>query len=598
MNVNNDILRPHRKSKYKIMNNISLQYQDICFIVLIIISLSVKLWKSKYGISEYDEAFYLTIPHRMALGDSLFFNEWHPSQMTGFLLYPIFCFYMSVFRTTEGIQLAFRYVYIAFHLFVVVFVYCKIRKNGLLTVLGCVLFFLFSPFQLMALSYNTFGMDYLLLSGVLLASYQSKKKIKVISLLFAGLFFAASVICCPYLVIAYFIYAFSVIIIAVLKRKKHLVSTALQNNVFTIRSLISFSIGCILLAIGVFVYIFTHMSITSFLDNMKFILNDPEHLPVSVFEKFFGYFRSIFISDSIIYKLSLLIYVSALIVMLFYKKRRKHKTLFLSIACVFTIVFLLFSLKIQFNAFIIPISFLGLFAFVLSNEKNWNVFIFVYLLGIIYSFALNCSSNTGIYAIGLAFAIPSLCSFIFINEVVREMLIEIKEKGIDLYKAFVVFVSFTILCYSSVEIVDTVNSTLWDGKVIYPHELTEKIESGPLKGVMTTSQRKKSYENIYSDLEYIKLKEHKPILCLSNQAWIYLALETYEYATFSAWLPETDITLKRLDEYYLAHPNKKPNYIFIPDTGRWEEIEKSVKYYEAKGYISEKFKSGYFLELA
>ena len=29
--------------------------------------------------------------------------------------------------------------------------------------------------------------------------------------------------------------------------------------------------------------------------HMKFILNDPEHLPVSVFEKFFGYFRSIFI---------------------------------------------------------------------------------------------------------------------------------------------------------------------------------------------------------------------------------------------------------------------------------------------------------------
>lgn len=52
-----------------------------------------------------------------------------------------------------------------------------------------------------------------------------------------------------------------------------------------------------------------------------------------------------------------------------------------------------------------------------------------------------------------------------------------------------------------------------------------------------------------------------------------------------------------MDEYYAVHPNTKPNFIYIPDTGGWEEIDKSAKYYEAKEYKSEKSRSGYFLEL-
>lgn len=453
----------------------------------------------------------------------------------------------------------------------------------------------------MALSYNTLGMDFILLTGVILATYKYNKKTDLLQLFFSGLFFAASVICCPYLVFAFFLYIFSICIQHILtrisKRKSKTIPIILQNDVFSIRSFVFFFLGCLSLAIVLFFYIFTHMNFTSFLDSVKYILTDPEHMPTSLVEKGIIYFQSLIISDNIIYISASLIFVVSFLVMLFDKKRTQHKSVYLFIACCYTIIFLLFSRKILFNAFIIPISFLGLFAFVLSKERKWNLFVFVYFLGLIYSFSLNCSSNTGIYAIGLAFSVPSFCSFIFLDDILYEYIKDIKETKNISNKILVLVLSVTIISFSGFEIINTINYCLWDGNVIYPHQLTARIENGPLKGVITGVQRKNMYENIYSDLERIKTLEKKPILCLTNQAWLYLALENYEYATFSAWLPETDSTLLRLDEYYLMHTNKKPYYIYIPETGRWENLERPIKYFEAKGYVCKKYKLGYLLEL-
>ena len=41
-----------------------------------------------------DEGFYLTIPYRLIQGDCLLVDEWHVSQLAGFLLIPVLKLYL------------------------------------------------------------------------------------------------------------------------------------------------------------------------------------------------------------------------------------------------------------------------------------------------------------------------------------------------------------------------------------------------------------------------------------------------------------------------------------------------------------------------
>ena len=68
------------------MRRIRLTRADGLFFLLFAAALALALWKVPYGFGWYDEAFYLTIPHRLTLGDALFLDEWHLSQMSGLLL--------------------------------------------------------------------------------------------------------------------------------------------------------------------------------------------------------------------------------------------------------------------------------------------------------------------------------------------------------------------------------------------------------------------------------------------------------------------------------------------------------------------------------
>ena len=58
-----------------------------------ICGLAFALWKSLYGFGGNDEAFYLTIPNRFLMGDAPIKDEWHLSQLSGFLLMPFVWLY-------------------------------------------------------------------------------------------------------------------------------------------------------------------------------------------------------------------------------------------------------------------------------------------------------------------------------------------------------------------------------------------------------------------------------------------------------------------------------------------------------------------------
>lgn len=98
--------------KFELKNK--LKFYDYFFILSFFAVLCLFIWKMHYGFGGRDEAFYLTIPDRLFNGDALLSEEWHLSQLFGFVTLPLFYLYKFIFKTNEGIIFAFRFMYVIF----------------------------------------------------------------------------------------------------------------------------------------------------------------------------------------------------------------------------------------------------------------------------------------------------------------------------------------------------------------------------------------------------------------------------------------------------------------------------------------------------
>ena len=74
----------------------NISRQSLSALCLFAAALAFMLWKCRYGLGGSDEAFYLTVPHRLCLGDELFRDEWHLSQLSSFLTLPFVWLYRLI----------------------------------------------------------------------------------------------------------------------------------------------------------------------------------------------------------------------------------------------------------------------------------------------------------------------------------------------------------------------------------------------------------------------------------------------------------------------------------------------------------------------
>ena len=198
-----------------IKNDERINTQSLVFFFLLLGSVIFAFWKCSYGFGGNDEAFYLTTAHRLSLGDIFIQDEWHLSQLSGFLVLPIVSLYRLIMGSTEGILLTMRFLYVILHAAVSVFIYRKLKNYGYLSVFAAILYFIFTPYDIMALSYNTMALELLVLTGILISTENKEKKLPFI---LSGLTFAGAVLCCPYLAAVYLIYVICVIVHIILSK--------------------------------------------------------------------------------------------------------------------------------------------------------------------------------------------------------------------------------------------------------------------------------------------------------------------------------------------------------------------------------------------
>lgn len=549
-----------RDDKYK--------WQDYIFIALIVGGIVFAFWKCVFGFGGNDEAFYLTVPQRFNMGDALIKDEWHLSQLSGFLLMPFVWLFTTITGSTEGIILTARVLYIIFHATVSIVIYTRIRKYGYVSVFASVLYFIYTPYDIMAMSYNTMGLDLVTLAGVIMGTASYKKKLPLI---ISGVAFAAAVLCCPYLAVAYILYGICVLIHTFIKNKE--TKFILKSELFAGRTFLFFSIGIFALAAVFLVFALTRVSIKEILNYLPYLMTDPEHPQIALGARFGMYFKSIYNCHSH-FKIALFSYLVMMVVMIIDRKRKSHRSIYLIVTTAIVIFcYVLFLPQLTYstyNAIMFPMIFIGITSYILCENKPKPLFASLFVLGIIYSFAICFSSNQYFYVISMVITASNIAGYVFLAQLLKEMKTtqDNIEYAVWVKRGSFLIVAFMIFLQGAFQITVKAEHCFWESG--NTSNLTAQIKNGPAKGIYTNKNNCNTYELIYSDLQYYKNKQEDKILFLTSRTWCYLAVD-FPYGTLSAWISgEKPSSVDRLKTYYRVNYEEIPKYIYIPKDSEWD----------------------------
>ena len=513
------------------------------------------LWKCRFGFDYSDEPFYLTIPYRLLKGDALFVDEWHVSQLSGFLLVPFVWLYRAVTGGMDGILLCARFCYTLGHFAAAAFVFFRLRRYGLSAFLAALSFFLFCPHEITAYSYNTLALDALAVCGALLSG-GGFAHVPWLQYVLSGLFFAAAVLCCPYLAALYLAYALCCLLFA-------------RRGVpmLTMRSLALFTLGAAVLAAVFLGFLFSRASLGALLENVSFILSDPEHPPMSVHDKLSnGFWSTLLCTPGFQYLLYA--YALLLLALLLDRRRMTRRALYLALSAVLALFsYALFyprSLEKFYNAVMLPMLFPGFVSYLLCRNKPKTLFLSLFCVGCAYAVCLIFTSNLYFFAICMAMSVANLASFVFVGV----LLAELHEDGafrssrvFSVSAAVLAALCVAVLLFMQLNI--KLNRCYFDDPPTYGEKL--RLDGGPADGIYTSPENAAAYSAIRSDLSYYDCADPGGVLFLTSKTWPYLDAESLSFGTYSAWLSlDQENTFHRLRQFYSVNPEKIPRYLYLP----------------------------------
>lgn len=555
--------------------------QDVTAILCFSIGIFFFLWRAKYGFGPDDESWYPSFSQRLMMGDSLITDEWNVAQFIGFLLYIPVKVYFAVVGSAEGITLFFRYLFVLFQGIVTAVAYWRLRHYGYFSILACAIFFLHVPWTIMALFYHTMALGFVMLTGVILAS---TKHFSRVGFYIIGLLFACAVLCNPPLALVYFLFSLFLIVYKNSSRIKRLF-TNLPEYFFNAKSWIWITAGISTMATIFIFFIFSRTNLRDFLANFPSLFTDPEYnfsSSASIDSRVFTIFNTFNMFVTLNKPLFLFSLVSFL-VLIVDKKRMTHRPYFLivfSLINFFYIVFLAFSSDLWvYMYWTFPLVLPGLAAYILSEIKDRQIFIFLWLFGLLFASSSDISSAFGSYAACIGFSVMDVASVLMIRNVLKEM----KNQKLFPYRKIKQAPRKTVVCAASLITVSVLLLQpvlevyiMTDFHVIlneyFNEESREKeeglnvtIQVGPQKGLITTATKARLYNDILVDISKIKTGAPGPVLITENFSWFYLYLDM-PYATYSSWFYTFNIPgfILRLNQYFKLHPDKFPSYIYIP----------------------------------
>jgi hypothetical protein len=511
-------------------------------------------WKCRYGFGNIDESFYITIPYRLVQGDNLFLNEWHLSQMSSVLLVPAVKLQLLLYGGMDGVILHFRYLFTAVWIAASLFVFLRLRRfspRG--AAFASYVFMLYTPFSIMALSYNSMGILTLALAGVILITAETFLPLQYAV---SGVFYAASVLCCPFLAIIYPLYSISLAAVALAKKSKR--GCRLPCDAKKLRQIWLYeTLGAAVSAGAYLLYAFRKMSVGQLLEVLPHIMNDPEHSELSFLHKVKYYITDIFSDAGIFLVLTIVLFAIV-------RLGKKYQNICLAAMYGVTGVYIVYSFFVNqyLNHIMFPLNLFGLYCALLNRGPvTGKLWCGLYLPGILYTFCVYYSSNQRFYVISSVSTVSVLASILFIVLYTQKLLGE-NDVGFPSCRVGIATVLTAALMFVQIgtEAYLRFSSVFWETSVFTQ---TEPVRFGPEKGLLTTPERLWYYTRLYDDATCIGKDEPLNVLFLSDNTWLYLC-GSNRLATYSAWLSGVnEHSLKRLETYYEINEDKVPDIVWV-----------------------------------
>ena len=533
--------------------------------VLVIAALFM-LNRAKYGYIYNDEPFILTLSHRLIKGDVFLYDEWQPTQLTGFLNYPWMILFTATHNNTDGMILFFRYIYVVLNFVSLLFVYLRLSnysKKPLITGAACLYLLLFSSMDILTVSYNFYSLTGLLLFVTLCITGKSN-----IEYLFAGIFFSVATLASPYLAIVFVLYyLFFSLNHFVLKKD-------ISKNLIDITKMVLF--GVILLVAVFICFLYgTGGNISKMLNTVSYIFTDVEYPSQSIFQLIYGYLYT-WVNKFRTFGFMLAVFVMLSLI------DKKHKTLWLEahiIAFVILTPRMIHIFLYQFNYLIMQIGLLGFHALIIDGQRN-NSYSLIAIAGVIFSFILYATSDLKQYAIANGMVLAGFASFFLIDDYLQKY-----ENNTILIKTLCILLVFAQI---GTEVYERMTKYYLDNNI---NDNLYLIEESVAKGLYVDQEQYDTYMSVYNDIN-INIPHHAKLLVLSQKPWIYLANDS-DYCTYSAWMTSSkEFRINRLKEYYTLHQDKYPNYIYVLD----EDFKLEELQYAFPNFLLISANNGYILK--
>lgn len=561
---------------------------DAIFAVFMIAILFFFIWKCPFGYGGCDEPFYLTLAQRLSMGDAPLADEWNLAQLSGILLLPLYRLHQLITGSAEGIVLHFRYIYTAAQCLVTLLLYIRLRRYRYGALAAAAVFAIYTPYDIMALSYNTIALMAMALCLTLLATSPSDGRI---SCALSGVCFGVAVLANPYIIMLYLLYLLALIAALAIKA---LVRTekgrAICSALLRPRRLCFFTLGAAVPAVIFLLIVFSRAGIDTIIANLRALLNDPEHAARSIKEVIYSFFyvmRTTFGSY-------LAVWFVLTVLALFDYRKRKHAWMYFcmtALVCAVSVMIRIPAMQSDYNYIMFPITMCGLTAYLLTQKKNHRIFVCLWCLGMLYAFCLGWASNQGDNAICMGMPVAAVGSVLLIYDFVRESLSRasgsLSQTSGALSQAFGAsdstsrFTAPLVICVSLLLLFAQLGTqcyaksvhAFWEPSVA---ALDTKITEGPLAGVYTTKEHAEAYNTLLSEIRAYRSGSTEPVLFVSSSPWCYL-YASRPYGVYSSWISTfsasegagIELLLDRLGDYYRMHPDRIPADIYIAKNDIW-----------------------------
>lgn len=542
------------------------------------------LQKCRYGVGNIDESFNLTIPMRLLQGDALFLHEWHLSQMSGWLMTPFVALVRGLKQGTEGIILIMRCIITLLQCLLGLAIYLRLRKYNRLGA-GCAAlsFMIYTPFGVMAMSYNSLGILLLAASGLLLLP--SDRHTGVCSFL-SGLAFAMAVLCCPYLLLVYFVYIAAAVIRAFARSKSRAENA---GSFLDVGNVIRFTVGAVLVALVFAAFVLSNASLDGILQAFPHMMNDPEHPSLSVVAKIVEYVEEILRAtpySRVLYPLIALLFV----VCLFDRRRKSRRCVYFipALACTMLLMVDHYHHWQYLNMTMWSVNMMGVFVLLLTDRSiNRRLFQLIWIPGMLYSFCLHLSSNQTFHAMTSASTVATLASVAMLAIFADEVLKTLEHKTIRSCICILLCLTFGFQIFSEADL--RWRKVFWEDGI---HTQTVPITEGPQAGLLVSEEKAQQYADALRRLEVMEPYTGKKVLFLSKNTWYYL-IHDCEMAAYSAWLSGVnEHTVARLEAYYAINPDKLPDAVYADA----EDAQIALLLGEKLGYSARQTDGGIILE--